>query len=314
MTRGSIHVLRPGLQTTVQDLGRWGFQAQGVPVAGPMDPFSHRLANALVGNSQNAATLEIALVGPEVEFDDHRTVAVTGAEFVVTRDADVVPHARPFVVAAGSRIRFGPRTSGARAYLAVDGGFDVPMLLGSRSTHVASRCGGWIGRALLRGDRIPLGLPIGRRPRTPRQIGVDHTFAAAGVVRVMSGPERDRFSDTSLDALQSAPYAIDRESDRMGFRLNGPLLTHARGADIISNATPIGSLQVPGSGQPVLLMADRQTTGGYPKIATVISADIGIAGQAAPGDQLTFRVCSAADAISALIAAERELLAIETTA
>jgi antagonist of KipI len=314
MTHASIHVLRPGLQTTVQDLGRWGFQAQGVPVAGPMDPFAHRLANALVGNPQTAATFEIALVGPEIEFEDQRVVAVTGAEFAVTLDADLLPHAQPVVVRAGSRVRFGARTRGARAYLAVDGGFDVPMLLGSRSTHVASHCGGWSGRSLVRGDRIPLGAPIGRHPRTPRRSGrADNTYRSAGVVRVLSGPERDRFSAPSLDALQSAPYTIDHESDRMGFRLNGPPLTHTRGADIISNATPIGSLQVPGSGQPVLLMADRQTTGGYPKIATVISADIGIAGQAAPGDQLTFRLCSPADAISALIAAERELLAIETT-
>jgi antagonist of KipI len=314
MIAGSIHVLRPGLQTTVQDLGRWGFQAQGVPVAGPMDPFSHRLANALVGNARTAATLEVALVGPEIEFDDERVVAVTGAEFAVTFDTGVVPHAQAFVVPSGARLHFGMRRRGARAYLAVDGGFDAPILFGSRSTHVSSRMGGWAGRAMVRGDRLPLGPPSGRRPRLPRQnVQLHDVLASSPVLRVLPGPERDRFDDDALEALQSGPYAIDGESDRMGFRLSGPRLHHTRGADIISDATPLGSLQVPGSGQPILLMADRQTTGGYPKVATVITADIGIAGQAAPGDDLLFKICTPANALSALIANERRLLAVEAT-
>jgi antagonist of KipI len=313
MTIGSIYVLRPGLQTTVQDLGRWGCQSQGVPVAGPMDLFSHRLANALVGNPPMAATLEIALVGPEIEFDDERVVAVTGAEFAVTVNNGVAPHTRPFVVRPGSLLRFGERSRGARAYLAVDGGFDVPVVLGSRSTHLSSRTGGCAGRALVRGDRIPLGQPGNRHTGIRSGVYPHHLFVSPAVVRVVPGPERDRFDADALEALQSEPYAIDGESNRMGFRLTGPRLQHSRGADIISDATPVGSLQVPGSGQPLLLMADRQTTGGYPKVATVITADIGIAGQAAPGDSLSFRICTPAAALTALIASERQILAVESS-
>jgi antagonist of KipI len=311
VTIGSVYVLRPGLQTTVQDLGRWGWQSQGVPVAGPMDLFSHRLANALVGNPRMAATLEIALIGPEIEFDDERVVAVTGAEFAVTVNNSVAPHTRPFVVAPGSLLRFGERSRGARAYLAVDGGFDVPLVLGSRSTHVSSCTGGCAGRALLRGDRIPLGQPNNRHTRIRTGVYLDHPFVLPAVVRVLPGPDRDRFDANAVDALQSEPYAVYGESDRIGFRLTGPRIQHSHGSDIISDATPVGSLQVPGSGQPLLLMADRQTTGGYPKIATVITADIGIAGQAAPGDRLSFRICTPAVALSALIASERQILAVE---
>jgi biotin-dependent carboxylase-like uncharacterized protein len=280
-----------------------------------MDPFSHRLANALVGNPRQAATLEVTLIGPEIEFDDERVVAVAGAEFGLTVDNGVAPHEQPFVVSAKSRLHFGARSRGARAYLAVDGGFDVPLVFGSRSTHVFSGMGGWLGRALQRGDRVPIGPASShgrRRIRRPPTAISDVTPSAA--VRVLPGPDRHRFVSEAMDALQSAPYIISGESDRMGFRLQGPSIRHARGADIISDATPVGSLQVPGSGQPVLLMADRQTTGGYPKIGTVITADIGIAAQAAPGDVIAFRLCMLADALSALIASERRLIAIETTA
>lgn len=312
MIAGSVFVLRPGLQTTVQDMGRWGFQSQGVPVAGPMDPFSHRLANALVGNPRTAATLEIALLGPELEFDDERVVAVAGAEFALTIDDGLAPHAQAFVVPAKSRLRFNARPRGARAYLAVDGGFDVPVVLGSRATHVSSGMGGWMGRALRRGDRIPLGLAsshIARKRRRPATALLE--ISPSPVVRVLPGPDGHRFAAEAIDALQSGPYIVSGESDRMGFRLRGPSLRHTRGADTISDAVPVGSLQVPGSGQPVLLMADRQTTGGYPKIGTVITADIGISAQTAPGDALAFRVCTAADALSALIARERQLMAVE---
>jgi len=279
-----------------------------------MDPFSHRLANALVGNPRHAATLEVALLGPEIEFDDERVVAVTGAEFALTVDNGVAPYEQPFVVSAKSRLHFGARSRGARAYLAVDGGFDVPLVLGSRATHVFSGMGGWMGRALQRGDRVPLG-PANSHGRQ-RLRGPSTTFSdimPPAVVRALPGPDRHRFVPEATDALQSGPYVISGESDRMGFRLQGPSVRHAQGADIISEATPVGSLQVPGSGQPVLLMADRQTTGGYPKIATVITADIGIAAQAAPGEVVTFRLCTPSDALAALIARERRLISIETT-
>jgi antagonist of KipI len=314
MSSRSIHVIRPGLHTTVQDLGRWGFQSQGVPVAGPMDPFSHRLANALVGNAREAAALELTLIGAELEFEAECLIAIAGAEFVVTVDGAAIPHAQAVRIPPRARLHFGTRRCGARAYLAVDGGFEVPLVLGSRSTHVPSGTGGFEGRALRKGDRLAIGGPLrGRAAAHPNSHGRD-TLMVPAVVRVVSGPDTDRFGADAYDALQSTPYAIDADSDRMGFRLHGAGLRHAKGADIISDVTPTGTIQVPGSGQPILLMADRQTTGGYPRIATVIAADLGIAGQRAPGDTLSFKVCTAADALAALIARENALFATEAAA
>lgn len=312
VTPAGVSVVKPGMLTTVQDAGRWGFQSSGVPVAGPMDPVSHRLANALVGNSRDAALLEVTLLGPELEFEDERLVAVTGAEFDLTLDGRPVRSHAPFTVAAGSHLRFGARRLGARAYLAVSGGISVPPTLGSRSTHLVSAMGGVNGRALVAGDRLPLGHPerLQGMALAPQDAIVALPDRRA-TIRVLPGPQVEYFADGALDVLQSGPYVIAQNSDRMGFRLEGPRLTHARGADIISDATPLGVLQVPASGQPILLMADRQTTGGYPKIATVIAADMTIAGQLGPGDAITFEVCTPRDALTALIAQERALMAVE---
>jgi biotin-dependent carboxylase-like uncharacterized protein len=308
-----LHVVKPGLLTTIQDRGRWGYQSYGVPVAGPMDQISHRIANAIVGNHAAAATLEITLIGPELEFEDERAVAISGALFELTLDGQPVPLNQPIVVAAGSRLRFGRRVRSARAYLAVEGGFDVPSVFESRATHVTSGMGGIDGRALSTGDRLPLGPR--HRTRTTARVDVRSLVELwSGPhprLRVMPGPNQESFTSDALDILQSAPYSIGTNSDRMGFRLEGPLLTPTRGGDIISDATPLGALQVPSSGQPILLMADRQTTGGYPKIATVISADISRAGQLAPGDTLSFALSSARDALAALVAQERLLMAVE---
>ncbi|MBI3491950.1 MAG: biotin-dependent carboxyltransferase family protein [Acidobacteria bacterium] len=298
--------------TTIQDAGRWGFQARGVPVAGPMDSVSHRVANALVGNDPGAATLEITLLGPELEFESERVVAVAGAEFELALDGRPARVNAPFVVAAGSHLQFVARRRGTRAYLAVSGGVATPIVLGSRATHLVSAMGGCGGRALKAGDRLPLG------DSAPGATSA-HALAAPVValpegdatLRVLPGPQDDYFAADALDALQSAPYVVGPNSDRMGFRLEGPRLAHARGADIISDATPLGALQVPASGQPILLMADRQTTGGYPKIATVITADMATAGQLGPGDAISFVACTARDALAALIAQERALMALE---
>jgi antagonist of KipI len=328
---GVIEIAKPGMLTTIQDIGRWGFQSRGVPVAGPMDPYSHRMANALVANTIDAATLEVTLLGPELQFDDERVVAIAGAEFEVALDGGTAPACAPFTVHAGSRLRFGRRLSGTRAYVAVSGGIATSSVLGSRSTHLISGMGGIGGRPIKAGDRLPLGPPRlpGRRERSraPARLKAGATTAiivargfsrafddgphAAARVRVLAGPQVEYFSPGALEQLQSAPYVISAKSDRMGFRLEGPVLEHSRGADIISDATPLGVLQVPASGQPILLMADRQTTGGYPKIATVITADLAVAGQLGPGDAIRFTVCATRDAIAALIAQERALMALE---
>lgn len=307
---GGLRILAPGLLTTVQDCGRWGQQSIGVSVSGPMDPFAHRLANALVGNTRAAATLEVTLTGPMVRFDESRVVAVTGAVFDLFVDDEPVPHQQPVAVGAGAVLRFGTRRRGARAYLGVCGGVDAPLVLGSRSTHLPTATGGWQGRALRRDDHLPLGpaRPQGRRAAGHMRLAIDE---ASLVVRVMAGPDVERFAPDALEALVSAPYHVGVDSDRMGFRLEGPALRHRTTADILSEATPFGTLQVPGSGQPVLLMADRQTTGGYARLATVISADLGVAGQAAPGDRLQFVICDRAEALRALVRRESALLAVE---
>jgi antagonist of KipI len=308
-----ILVVKPGMLTTVQDLGRWGFQAEGVPVAGPMDPWSHRMANALVGNERRAAALEITLLGPELEFDDERLAAVAGAEFDLAVDDRSVPWSAPFLIPAGSRLRFRARKRGVRAYLALAGGITVPPMLGSRATHVVSAMGGVDGRPLRSGDRLPLGdVSTSRGPVAAAESTLVPLPIGGATVRVLPGPQQDCFADDALDVLQSGPYVIAQNSDRMGFRLAGPVLRHARGADIISDATPLGVLQVPASGQPILLMADRATAGGYPKLATVITADLAIAGQLSPGDALSFSVCTRREAMAALIALERVVMAVES--
>jgi biotin-dependent carboxylase-like uncharacterized protein len=308
----ALLVLKPGMLTTIQDRGRWGWQARGVPVAGPMDPCAHRIANALVGNDADAASLEITLLGPELAFEDERLAAIAGAEFDVVVDDRPAPWNAAFLVPSGAHVRFRGRKRGVRAYLAVAGGVDVPPMLGSRATHIVSGMGGMDGRALKAGDRIPLGDRSSARGAAPAlEAPIVPLPGGEAVIRVLPGPQLDYFSSDALDALQSAPYVIAQNSDRMGFRLTGPLIRHARGADIISDATPLGVLQVPASGQPILLMADRQTAGGYPKLATVITADMAVAGQLGPGDTIRFSVCSPRDAMAALIAQERVLMALE---
>ena len=307
-----LEVISPGLFTTVQDLGRWGHQSSGVPVAGPMDPFAHRLANAIVSNGRERATLEITLTGPTLAFCVARSFAVTGASFELFVDDRLVETESLLEARAGSVLRFGARRTGARAYLAVAGGIDVPLVLGSRATHVPSAMGGCHGRSLRKGDQLPLGAPCSTPPHA-RLRPLEGLAQDVAIVRVMSGPQADRFTADALDALTASPYRVDSHSNRMGYRLVGPTLHHRHSADIISDATPLGTVQVPASGQPLLLMADRQTTGGYAKIATVISADIGVAGQVAPGDFLKFQACGRSEAVAALLARERPLLALESS-
>ena len=295
---GAMTVLRAGMLTTVQDLGRWGLQHLGVPVAGPMDWFSHRLANAVLDNPPDAAALEITLLGPELSTDADAWCAVAGAEFEVTAGDQRVRAAEPFVLPAGQRLKFGKRISGTRVTLAVAGGFDVPAVLGSRSTSLTSRLGPFGGRAVKAGDVLPIHSvrPLNRGQQR-RALALPRGGAR---VRVVMGPHETHFTDDARRAFAGARFVVTPDSNRMGYRLGGPRLEYAAKEEMLSDATPIGSLQVPPSGSPILLMADRQTTGGYPKIATVITADLPIAGQLAPGDWVEFEPCSRAAAIDAL--------------
>jgi antagonist of KipI len=307
MMLGALHVIKPGLLTTVQDLGRFGHQESGVPVAGPMDAFSHRLANQLAGNEPDAATLEMTLIGPELVVDVATTIAICGGHFEVTCDDRPVPMGASFAVAAGQRLKFGRVLQGARAYLAVAGGVQTPPVLGSRATHLVSRMGGMDGRALASGDRVPV--PAETSPRPQRKSpGLTLPTRGRALLRVMPGPQDDWFQRDAIKTIAGVSFRISPRSNRMGYRLQGPPLARQREGELISEPVGIGAIQVPSAGEPILLMADRQTAGGYPKIGHVITADLPLAGQLAPGDFIEFVLCTRQEAVAALIARERQLL------
>jgi antagonist of KipI len=300
----ALRVIKPGMLTTVQDLGRWGQQNHGVPVAGPMDWYSHRLANRRVGNDERAAAVEITLIGPELEADADTTCVVTGAEFELTVSGVVADPRKPFVLPSGRRLRFGSRRTGARATLAVRGGFDLPSIFGSRATSVVAHMGPFGGRPLVAGDL----LGVGDSNVPANQTGAPLPLPDGGArLRVLRGPDDGMFGDVAYDVLLRSRFVVTPHSNRMGYRLDGPPLPLAAAGEMLSSATPIGSLQVPGSGKPILLMADRQTTGGYPRIATVITADLPIAGQLAPGDWIEFETVTRDGAVEALRAREASL-------
>jgi KipI family sensor histidine kinase inhibitor len=310
--RRSVTVIEPGIFSTIQDGGRWGHQASGVPVAGAMDWVAYRTANAIVGNEPGSAAIEATLVGPKLRFDQRTTFAVAGADFAATLDGARVPHCAAVAAPSGGVLRFGSPQSGARAYVAVDGGIDVPRVLGSRATHLLSRMGGAHGRTLLLGDRLGLGAegaPQRRRKPIPEATAYGREGGAR--LRVIPGPQSEHFPGDAIDMLQRTRFTVSPKSNRMGYRLQGDPIACLRQGEMISDAAFTGAIQVPPSGEPILLMADRQTTGGYPQIAVVITADIPVAAQLAPGHWVEFRVCSRAEAISALVAQEARLLAFD---
>jgi antagonist of KipI len=307
MTTVALQVIKAGLLTTVQDLGRYGHQAAGVPVAGPMDAFSHRLANQLLGNDAGAATLEITLIGPELVCECDTTFAIAGGQFEVTCDDRLVPIGASFGVRAGQRIKFGRVLQGARAYLAVAGGVQTPTVLGSRATHLVSRMGGFEGRALAAGDRVPIAAATTPRPHR-KATGLTLPSHGRALLRIVAGPQDHWFERDALKTIAGVSFRISPSSNRMGYRLQGPPLRRVQEGELISEPVGPGAIQVPAAGEPILLMADRQTAGGYPKIGHVISADLPIAGQLAPGDFIEFHVCTRQEAVAALIARERQLL------
>jgi biotin-dependent carboxylase-like uncharacterized protein len=290
----ALRILAPGLLTTVQDLGRAGYQSLGIPVSGALDPISLRAANALVGNNLDAGALEVAYVGPTiaVEADDVR-LSFVGAQAAI----DILPDAaattgtrietmRSIRVRRGEVIRIGSLSGGAVLYVAVEGGFDIPPVLGSVSTYLRGGFGGWQGRALAAGDRLPLCRSAAPARDECRIEGLD--LRAPARVRAITGPQKDYFSETEIASFFAGQYTVCAGSDRMGMRLQGRPVDHARGYNITSDGIAAGSIQVPGNGQPIILLADRQTTGGYPKIATVISADLPALGRLPMGATIAF--------------------------
>ena len=302
----TIEVLRPGLLTTVQDHGRHGHQHIGLCPAGAMDAVSLTLANALVGNDPGEAALEITILGPELVFEEETLIALCGGEF----HGDF-PRNRPVLLAAGEKLSLGRVQRGARAYLAVAGGFPLAPSLGSRATYLPGRFGGFQGRALRRGDKLPLREDVAALSRR-RYLALRHQKSRTVrwhvpsptvpehepvVLHAMDGPHFASFDAASQRAFYDAIWKIAPESNRMGFRLTGPQLLRGDPVEILSGPTCLGTVQVPASGNPIALMADHQTTGGYPRIAEIATADVMRLAQLAPGATVRFARCDLATAI-----------------
>ncbi|HKT33923.1 MAG TPA: biotin-dependent carboxyltransferase family protein [Nitrospira sp.] len=302
-----IRVITPGWCTTIQDLGRHGYQHYGLSVSGAMDRLALVIANRLVRNRDAAAALEITLLGPELLFEQDAVLAITGADLSPAIDGVAVPLWTTVPIHAGSHLRFGPRRLGARSYLAVAGGFDVPLSWASRSTHLASGMGGLHGRALVVDDLLHV--DTGRRERPAVGATLAHgrrpPYVEEPTLRVLAGPQE--ISGDALSILTTAHYHVSNQSDRMGYRLEGQRLPDVPMGPYLSDGTAMGALQIPPDGSPILLMADRPTTGGYPKLAAVISADLPQAAQLQPGDRLCFRTTTLLEAETALASQWRRI-------
>jgi antagonist of KipI len=286
-----FRIVKPGLFTSVQDLGRPGFQRFGVPVSGAMDKYAFTCANVLVGNAANDACLEVTLLGPELEVLNPTQVAVAGADFSVFVNGTVMPRWETLNVKKGDVIAFsGSAGHGCRAYIALRGGIDVPVVLGSRSTYVRGGFGGSEGRGLRAGDVLQAFAPQ-RLLKEKRVLPAELVpiYENEFVVDVVLGPQEDMFTPEGIDTFFSHSYTLTPASDRMGYRLDGAIVRHKGAAEIVTDALAPGAVQVPGSGKPIVLMMDAQTTGGYPKIATVITPDVSRLGQAKPDDKILFR-------------------------
>jgi biotin-dependent carboxylase-like uncharacterized protein len=297
-----LRILEPGLLTTVQDLGRIGYQHLGVPTSGALDPVSLRAANILVGNTPIEGALEIAYVGPTFIVEaDSVNLACAGADtsIEVLEDEAAVSGVRyssmqSFLAHRGQVVRVGPTAGSSVVYLAVEGGFEIEPVLGSVSTYIRGHIGGWQGRALVAGDALPLRRGIAGTRDEFRLEGLD--LARPSRVRVVLGPQNTRFSEQSIKAFLDGEYTVSPATDRMAMQLDGPKLEHIAGHDIVSDGIALGSIQVPGHGRPIVLMVDRQTTGGYPKVATVISADLPALGRSRIGDKISFQEASVEEA------------------
>ena len=288
----TIQVKQPGLLTTIQDLGRWGFGRFGMPVAGVMDEHATRLLNILLSNADNAPVLEMTLMGPNLVFDGDISFAIGGANLQPRLNGQAIELWTFQQAQAGDELRFAGPVNGCRAYLAVEGGFEVEQIMGSASTYLRGKLGGHAGRALQKGDMLTCGVRPSVSQRPGISIPQESRPEYRNSIRVILGPQDDAFTAQGLDTFFSSEYRVSNEADRMGYRLEGPKIEHKDSADIISDGIALGAIQVPAHGRPIIMLADRQTTGGYTKIANVISVDIPSIAQLKPGDSLTFEEVS----------------------
>lgn len=270
-----IRVLKAGMLTTVQDLGRTGYQSQGFSVAGAMDVRSFKIANLLLDNPENEAVLEFTLIGPTLQFTSETIIAITGGDFTPTLNGEPVPSYEAVYVNRGDILKFGSARTGSRGYIAFSSYLDIPVVMGSRCTNLKSQIGGFKGRKLKDEDYI--GFRIKRRYLPyflSRKLKPDDFSAESETLRVVLGPQDDRFSRQGIETFLTEEYTVTSDFDRMGCRLEGPFIAPKDTTDMISDGIAYGSVQVPSHGKPIVLLSDRQTTGGYPKLATVASVDI----------------------------------------
>jgi antagonist of KipI len=323
----TMSVDQPGMFSVVQDLGRYGHQRYGVPVNGAMDEWSHRVANALVGNPSSAATLECTLSGPTLRFSHDTLIALCGADMRVTAGDRAVPMQRAVLLRRGVPLIFCERIRGARTYLAVRGGLGTAPVLNSRSTYVRGGFGGFQGRALRKGDQVPLNasdtgcitlerrlMQSGLRFVAAAAVDVAAPASSLDEIRFIPGPQWAAFTPAARRAFVGHPFSISNQSDRMGYRLDGPALPLKAALEMISEAVNFGTVQVPPSGQPIVLMADRQGAGGYPKIAYVASADLPALAQALPGDTLQFKAITQNEAEQLYWDVEDQLALVQAAA
>ncbi len=319
----SLRVIKSGLLTSIQDLGRKGFQQHGVIVSGAMDGHSLRIANMLVGNEEGEAALEITLMGPTIKVEKNCLISITGGNLSPTIDNQAVPMWKPILVEKGSILRFEGCKSGCRAYLAVAGGLAIPEVMASKSTYLRAGIGGYMGRALKADDVLEFNEPskiIGARALKgsfsfPKWFVNDKEFMPGGkpLIRFIDGSQYEYFTDFSKDSFEAGAFKVSNQSDRMGYRLSGPTLELKDNGELLSEAVTNGSVQVPPDGNPIILLADSQTTGGYPKIAQVITADLPSIAQVKPGESLQFSRVTLKEAERLLLQKERQLKELQVS-
>lgn len=304
-------VERPGIMTLVQDLGRWGYQSRGVTVSSPMDQFSLRMGNVMLGNGQNDAALEITLSGLDIVIGGEQCAVLAGADLSMRINGMAAPAWTVHHLPRGSRVTIGGMTGdGCRSYLCFSGGIDVPLVMGSRSTYTKAALGGYRGRALKSGDVVGLGAP---RPLWRRGIGLTcppelrPARAPDEPISAMDGPQIDAFTKGGIDTFYGETFTVSNDIDRMGYRLDGPEIGRCKSPDIVSDGIAHGAVQVPGHGRPIVMMSDRQTTGGYTKIAVVSTWSAAALAQRLPGDAVRFARVTEEEAASRLESFERDL-------
>ena len=304
-----IMFLKGGLMTTVQDAGRRGYQRFGLGVSGAVDVHAFTYANILVGNTHNEAVLEVTLLGPTLEFTSPAVIAVTGGDLGAMVNGAAIPMYRALQVQKGDILSFGTPKSGCRAYISFAGGLAITPIMGSRSTYIKANLGGYEGRKLEKGDEIAFRKPGTCPPNLSWRAMPPEHFPGSYTVRVLMGPQEDRFTAKGIETFLNEPYTVTNEFDRMGYRLTGPKIEHVTDGNIITDGITFGAIQVP-NGEPIIMLSDRQTTGGYAKIASVINVDMPMVAQCKAGDTLRFVKTDIQTAQDAFIAQKKKYQAL----